>query len=143
MHIFAMNYRECDPKGCGHYGASRGTRKHNGVDMACPPETKVQSPVRGYVTKLGHPYADDLSYRYVQITAEKYRFRLFYLEPSVSVGDVVELGGEIGTSQGLGEKHGASITEHVHLEIMDEHGGYVDPTPVIVALSSTLGRTVV
>lgn len=138
MHLFAMNYRKCDPKGCGHFGASRGSRKHNGVDMACPPGTKVGSPVRGQVTKIGYPYVGDTHFRYVQIVAEKYQFRIFYVEPSVAVGDYVELGEEIGLSQALAGKHGADITEHVHFEIKDMDGNYIDPTPVIVALRATL-----
>ena len=138
MNIFAMNYRKCDPKGCGHFGAPRGSREHMGVDMACPPGTSIGAPVRGKITKLGHPYSDDLSFRYVQVTSEGYKFRVFYVDPCVDVGDVVELGDEIGTSQSLAGKHGDAITEHVHFEIRDKDWEYVDPTPVIVALRATL-----
>lgn len=142
MHLFAMNYRKCDGYGCGHFGASRGSRKHLGVDMACPPGTEVGSPVRGQVTKIGYPYGDDPTFRYVQIVAEIYQFRIFYVEPDVAVGDYVELGETIGWAQTLltryPEKPSGSMTSHVHFEIMDREGNYIDPTPVIVALRGTL-----
>lgn len=142
MHLFAMNYRKCDGYGCGHFGASRGTRKHMGVDMDCPPGTEVGSPVRGQVTKLGYTYEDDLSFRYVQVVAEGYQFRMFYVEPDVAVGDYVELGETIGRSQALHKRFpmtkAGPMTDHVHFEILDKGGKHVDPTPVIAALRGTL-----
>ena len=137
MNLFSMNYRQCDGQGCGHFGAPRGTRKHKGVDMACRPGTEVGSPVRGQVTKIGWPYADKLEIRYVQILAEQYQFRIFYVDPEVAVGDYVELNDVIGISQRLGHLYGG-ITEHVHFEIKNQAGGYIDPTPVIIALRGTL-----
>lgn len=137
MQLFALNYRECDGQGCGHYGASRGARTHKGVDMACVPGTEVASPVTGQVTKLGWPYADKPAVRYVEITAEGYRFRLFYVSPSVKEGEFVQLGQTVGRSQKL-ESMERGGTQHVHFEIMNEGGGYVDPTPVVVALRGTL-----
>lgn len=137
MNIFAMSYRECDGQGCGHFGASRGSRTHNGVDMECVPGTEVGSPVTGQVTKLGYPYANDLSIRYVQITAENYHFRVFYVEPCVQVGDWVQINDTVGTSQRL-ESMDRGGTQHVHLEIKTSKGEYIDPTPVVVALRGTL-----
>ena len=52
-----MKLRKCDPQGCGHYGASRGTRKHNGVDVLREPGITLYSPVVGVVTKLGYTYS--------------------------------------------------------------------------------------
>lgn len=142
MHLFAMNYRKCDGYGCGHFGASRGSREHFGVDMACPPGTEVGSPVRGQVTKLGHAYEDDLSFRYVQIVAEIYQFRIFYVDPAVAVGDYVEIGDTLGLSQSLYGRYPAKrtgqMTNHVHFEIRNQSGDMIDPTPVIVALRGTL-----
>lgn len=137
MNLFAMNYRKCDGQGCGHFGASRNLRKHNGVDMACPPGTEVGSPVRGQVTKVGYPYEGDFVTRYVQIVAEQYLFRVFYVDPEVGVGDYVELGEVIGRSQRL-ESMDRNGTQHVHFEVMNMAGEYIDPTPVIVALRGTL-----
>jgi len=137
MNLFAMGFRKCDLKGCGHFGASRGSRKHAGVDMACTPYTEVGSPVRGVVTKLGWPYRGRPEIRYVEVNAGDYFFRVFYVDPAVKVGDMVELNGVLGTSQALGNLY-PGITEHVHFEIKDKDGEYVDPTPVILALRGTL-----
>lgn len=125
--------RKRDAFGCGHFGASRGKNSkgdkitHKGIDHACIPDSKVLSPVRGEVTKLGYPYADDLSFRYVQITTkEGYNVRVFYVSPLVKVGNYITEDTIIGTSQKLGDRY-PKITEHVHLEIKDLQGKFIDP----------------
>lgn len=138
MHLHNMPFRKCDVQGCGHFKASRGTREHNGVDMACRPGQRVFSPVSGRVTKIGYVYQDDLNFRYVQVTSGGYDYRMFYLTPFVTKGTEVLYGDIIGRSQKLGDRH-PKITEHVHFEIIDGHGDYVDPTPVLVVLKGTEG----
>lgn len=131
MNLFDMHQRKCDAHGCGEFRASRGSRKHNGVDLECLPGTLVSSPVCGTVTKLGYPYSDDLSFRYVQVESQGYEFRIFYVDPLVSVGDQVRKGDILGACQGLQGRY-PGITNHVHLEIKDDHGDFVDPTPVLI-----------
>lgn len=119
--------RKCDKFGCGHFGASRGDRTHNGDDYACTPRSQVFSPVKGEVTKLGYPYGNDLSFRYVQITINfEHNVRVFYVDPLVKVGDIVTKDTIIGYSQELGERY-PGITEHVHLEVKDMQGNYINP----------------
>ncbi len=132
MHLSEMSFRRCDGHGCGGFGDSRGSRKHNGVDMACQPDTQVHSPVSGTVTKLGYPYGDDLSFRYVEVSNQGYRFRVFYVEPCVDVGQEVTRNTVLGTSQKLGRRY-SKITEHVHFEVIGPKGEYIDPTPVILS----------
>jgi len=123
--IAPLRGRDCF--GLGHFGASRGERTHNGVDHACIPNSQIFSPVEGEVTKLGYPYGNDLSFRYVQITTkEGYNVRVFYVKPRVSEGDHVNEDDIIGVSQELGKRY-PKITEHVHLEVKDMQGRYVDP----------------
>lgn len=120
--------RQSDCHGHGHFGAPRagGKRKHNGVDFACYPGAVVLSAVKGVVTKLGFPYADDLSFRYVQITDEKGKnVRYFYVEPCVAIGQKISVLDPIGMTQKLGDRY-VGITEHFHLEIMDGPN-YIDP----------------
>lgn len=121
--------RGTDQQGSGHYGAPRGSRKHRGVDYACYPDSVVLSNVKGIVTKLGYPYASDLSYRYVQITSLEsgLSHRYFYVEPSVNIGDSIEIGDAIGASQ---ELHYPGIVQHVHYEIKDSEGNYIDPNTI-------------
>lgn len=133
MHLHEMSLRKCDGHGCGHYGASRGSRRHNGLDLVCPPKTLIYSPVAGTVTKLGYTYADDLSFRYVEISDGGYAFRVFYCDPIVKEGQKVSRHTIIGEAQDLRPRY-EGITPHLHLEIKSADGEYIDPTPTLLAL---------
>jgi murein DD-endopeptidase MepM/ murein hydrolase activator NlpD len=116
--------------GAGWYGAPRGARSHNGIDYAVEPGIEILSPVEGKVTKLGYPYADDLSFRYVQVTDEDgYQHRVFYVEPSVNVGQRVGTRTVIGTAQNIAGRYAfeGRMTNHVHYEVKDPAGNFVDP----------------
>lgn len=125
-----MKLRGCDNWGCGHYGASRGSRKHRGVDIECTPGDPAFCLNRGIVTKVGYPYSDDLSYRYVEIADAGYRWRYFYVDPIVNKGDEVDAYTQIGRHQALGPRY-PGISEHLHLEVIDSDGNYIDPTPLV------------
>ena len=122
--------RESDKFGSGFYGASRdgGKRVHKGIDYAVYPGSLVYAHVGGVITKLGYPYGDNLEFRYVQITDSNTNFRLryFYVEPMVSLHQVVSAQHVIGRSQSLNARY-PGITEHIHFEITDEKGRIVDP----------------
>lgn len=117
-----LHHRGSDDWGSGEYGASRGSRRHTGIDYACLPGAQIVAPVSGEVTKLGYPYGDDLSYRYVQITDASGRdHRLFYVEPGVDKGDVV-IGGRtvIGIAQDVAARYNEPkrrMLNHVHYEV--------------------------
>ena len=120
--------RGTDPWGSGHYGASRGKRIHLGVDLAAQPESVLLSPVKGTVTKLGYPYSDDLSYRYVEITTTNGdRHRFFYVEPLVVKGQKVKVDDSIGIVQDIRTRYAGGMTPHIHYEIKDDQGTYLDP----------------
>ncbi|RKZ71958.1 MAG: hypothetical protein DRQ48_01860 [Gammaproteobacteria bacterium] len=138
--------RSPDSYGAGYFGASRGSRKHAGVDFACAPGSKILSPISGLVTKLGYPYSDDLSFRYVEVTAiDNLRYRFFYVDPCVKVGgNVLANESVLGTSQRLGLRypadamHAFAITEHIHFEIKALSEDYIDPLEMLEDLH-TLG----
>jgi len=132
MHLHEMPDRKCDGHGCGHFGASRGARKHQGIDLTCKPSTLVYSPVAGTVTKLGYTYSDDLSFRYVEISDQGYRFRVFYINPLVDPGQKVSKHTVIGEAQDLRGRY-SGITPHIHFEIKTAGGDYIDPTPTMLA----------
>ncbi|WP_162913285.1 peptidoglycan DD-metalloendopeptidase family protein [Rhodospirillaceae bacterium SYSU D60014] len=123
-----------DTFGEGRFGARRdgGKRQHQGVDIIAEPAATVVSAVSGTVTKIGYPYGDDLSYRYVEVTTEDgYVVRHFYVSPAdgLKVGDRVEAGRtQIGVSQDLGTRY-EGITNHIHIEVRDPSGRVIDPTP--------------
>jgi len=119
--------RGTDTWGSGYFHAPRGNRKHNGIDFAIAKDSYVLSPISGTVTKIGYPYADDLSYRYIQITSnENYRWRLFYIEPSINKGDVISVGDVLGTVQDLDTRY-PDITSHIHIEIKDSNNTFINP----------------
>lgn len=132
VNLSDFEIRKCDSFGCGHFGASRGSRTHNGVDLLTPPHKKIPSPVSGTVTKLGYPYGDDLTFRYVEITQKDYKYRLFYVNPTVAVGTEIKQGDIVGLSQDLDKRY-KGIPNHIHFEILKD-GRYVDPTPVLLVL---------
>lgn len=122
--------RNRDKHGAGYYGASRGKRKHVGVDFAVEAESKICAFRRGIITKLGYAYADDLSFRYAEIKDSRgYYCRYFYCEPCVDVGDSIDMGSHIGDSQDLRRRY-PGITPHLHFEVFSMEGTsrrYVDP----------------
>jgi len=120
--------RPPDGYGSGEYRAPRAGRKHNGVDFACYPGSELLSPVTGRVTKLGYPYRDDLTYRYVEITdSADMRHRFFYVSPLVDVGKTVMQGEPIGTVQDIAARYNKKpMTVHIHYEIKKD-GKYFNP----------------
>ena len=118
-----------DEAGDGHFGAHRGDRTHKGIDYLCDPRCFVYSPVEGIVSKLGYPYSDDLSWRYVEITDDRRnRNRLFYVLPCVRLDQIVSEGEIIGEAQDISERYpGQGMTAHVHLEIIGPDGEYINP----------------
>lgn len=129
--------REHDAYGAGAFGASRdgGTRRHEGVDFMAEAGQRVDAPISGFVTKIGYAYSSDSELKFVEITnpALQYAARVFYIEPGVDVGQPVRMGQPIGRHRTLEHKYPGGMTDHVHLEIIDNLGARIDATRVIVA----------
>jgi murein DD-endopeptidase MepM/ murein hydrolase activator NlpD len=118
-----------DPAGNGSFKARRGSRIHKGVDLVCEPGDLVVAPFDGKITKIGYPYADDLSYRYVEITTESGLVcRIFYVEPTFTLGWEVKAGDQIGFAQDVSERYKLDsrggiryrtnqMLPHVHVEL--------------------------
>lgn len=123
--------RGCDDgRGCGNFGASRdsGTRTHPGTVYVATRGQDVRAVTGGTISKIGYPYSDDLSFRYVEINAGNgYVAREFYVEPATGIvrGATVSPGDVIGTNQSLGRRY-PGITDHVHVEIR-YNGNLVNP----------------
>ena len=117
-----------DCHGYGHFGAPRGGRMHNGIDVLAYPNQEVVALSDGLVTKIGYAYSDDLSYRYVQVEVGPYNQRYFYVDPNgfVGVGDKVKCGDVLGVVQDLCCRYGG-IESHIHFEVKDSKGGVIDP----------------
>ncbi|MEM1215581.1 MAG: peptidoglycan DD-metalloendopeptidase family protein [Bacteroidota bacterium] len=125
--------RNCDPAGCGHYGAPRGSRKHSGHDFLVSPGQTIVSPIQGYVRRFAYPYGDDLRWKGLLIIGEGphqgLAVKMFYFQPSVSSGTQVVPGQVIGKAQDIAAKYpGSRMQPHVHLEI-EKDGQRVNPLP--------------
>ena len=122
--------RGTDKWGSGAYRASRGDRKHNGIDIACYAGSVILSPHYGTVSKIGYPYDPNDPkkghLRYVQVTERGgFLCRYFYVLPDVKVGDQIMTGDELGVAQGLSNIY-EGITDHIHYEVK-LNGVFVNP----------------
>lgn len=132
---YPYRLRECDKYGCGHFGAPRGRKNHRkshqGLDISMAKGQKVFSPIDGKVVRKAHPYADDLSWSGILIKGTG-RFsgvsvKVFYMEPTIAIGETVSKGDTIGKAQDIGGRY-PGITPHIHLELRLA-GLVVDPKP--------------
>lgn len=126
-----QNIRGCDAFGCGTFGASRGTRTHNGIDIVSLPSQSIFSPITGEVTRFPFPYGSDLSYTGIEIVNFEYKIKIFYVTPVVKIGTQVNKGQLIAKSQNIASKYGSSMTNHVHIEVYKKQGinwVLIDPT---------------
>lgn len=129
--------RKTDAYGCGEFGASRdgGARRHEGVDFLADAEQPLVAPISGYVSKIGFAYPGDNVLKFVEITnpALRYTARVFYIDPQVELGHAVRLGQRIGVHHTLEQKYPGGMTDHVHLEVIDNRGERIDATRLITA----------
>jgi murein DD-endopeptidase MepM/ murein hydrolase activator NlpD len=129
-----------DAYGEGRFHATRdgGEREHEGVDYVATAGQTVEAPISGYVARIGYAYPDDTTLRYVEIDnpALHLTARVFYVDPTVAVGDAVAIGHPIGHALTLQHRYPLGITDHVHLEIA-ERGRKVDAATLIVARAET------
>lgn len=133
--------RGSDIWGCGDFGARRanGKRVHKGEDFLAFVGMDVLAPVDGKVTKLGYPYSDDLTFRYVEISlGNGLKVQVYYISPMVQVGDyVVKNSTVIGTVQDLTKRYSADknhktpIPSHVHVQVLDIKSNPLDPKEIL------------
>ncbi|THD77552.1 MAG: M23 family metallopeptidase [Phenylobacterium sp.] len=127
--------RSHDAYGDGFFHASRdgGARPHEGVDYDDQPGQTVVAPISGYVSKIGYAYPGDSKLRYVEIENPALRLtaRALYVDPSVQVGESVQVGHPIGAALSLQRRY-PGITNHVHLEIAED-GQRIDAQTMILA----------
>ena len=126
-----QEFRDCDPQGCGHFGASRGSRKHNGVDVITTPNQLIKSPISGKITRYPFPDADDLSKKGIEIINDTYKVKIFYVVGIVPINTVVSAGQNIAKAQDITTKYSAGMTNHAHVETYKKVGNkwvLIDPT---------------
>ena len=133
-----LRVRGKDKYGRGFFGASRKGRLHNGVDLVNHTGEAITAFCDGTVTKIGFPYdprdCKKGIFRYVEVSdSGGRRFRYFYSDSLVDLGQVVSQDEIIGAAQEL-ECIYPGITQHCHFEIMLEDGSYISPVQELEAL---------
>lgn len=121
-----------DPTGAGWYGAKRGAKKHKGFDLEAKPGALVKCPIDGVISKIGYAYAKAPQFRYIEITSEIYRIRVFYVEPKIGLakGDRVFAGKLIGKAQDIAGYWNPKMINHIHIEVY-KNGLLTDPEPLL------------
>lgn len=126
-----------DAYGYGRFGASRdgGVRQHEGVDWMVEAGQPVLAPISGYITRIGFAYANAPDLKYVEVTnpALGYVARIFYVDPSVAVGQTVRLGEPVGAAHSLQARYPGGMTDHVHMELAGPDQRRFDATEVLTA----------
>lgn len=138
MVLAKLPLRKQDDFGFGHYGAPRGSHTHEGVDLCAYPDTVIVSIAPGVISKIGYPYVGNYEYRYVEVRhVSGLRYRYFYVEPSVLVGDKVDLLTPLGKAQFIAKrytnlKERKVMINHIHFEILAPDDTHIDPTGYVL-----------
>lgn len=107
-----------DYEGSGEYGASRGSRKHNGIDYVCQKGQAIVAPFDLVIERIALPKMDSplsgIKWRAVRSTG-----KMFYFSPlPVLIGKMVKKGDVIGVAQSVSEDYGlTNMKDHIHFQI--------------------------
>lgn len=116
MKITATNkVRGCDLQGCGNFGAKRTDHVHEGTDFVTKPGDTIFTPIAGKVIRLAKPYAGTMNG--IVIANDTEEIKIFYMNATVKVGQIVNAGQAIGIAQDITPVYGKNITNHVHAEL--------------------------
>ncbi len=107
-----------DVEGDGHYGTSRGTRRHNGEDYLCTESQAIVAPFDMIITRISKPIANS----YLSGIAwqrGKSRGKMFYFTPEESlIGCPVKEGEVIGIAQSVsGYYNLPRMQDHIHFQV--------------------------
>lgn len=120
-----------DPSGDGQFGAKRGTRKHNGVDLVVWPGQYVVAPTDCIFERLSNPYASDPRWHGLKLIANPYEVFIWYIVPYwFRRREHVRAGEQIGIAQDIVEKYGFPMTPHIHWGVKED-GVWIDPMGLI------------
>ena len=108
-----------DAAGSGRFGARRGSRTHQGIDLVAKVGEPVFAPFPGRLIRIAYPYRSDRRYSGFVIHGQGIELKLFYvrLDERVPVGGLVAPGRLIGWAQDIAGKHGPPMKNHIHIEV--------------------------
>jgi murein DD-endopeptidase MepM/ murein hydrolase activator NlpD len=121
-----------DRKGDGHFGASRGRRRHNGLDIEVLPGHAVYCPIEGIMKRVAYPYGRSRrNGKWLGCAIEGtglyrgYEVKIFYMHPFL-LGEDVYPNDIIGKAQAISKRYSRAMTDHLHVEVRYK-GQLVDP----------------
>lgn len=110
-----------DSAGLGHFGASRGSRRHRGVDLIVSKNQKIFAPFNGTITRKLQVYGSDPKYKGLEIQSEAdktIKVKVFYcIVDNNLIGKKVQRGQVIATAQAINEKYSTAMKNHIHVEL--------------------------
>jgi len=104
-----------DIQGLGHFGAPRGSRKHQGIDFVAVPGMVVKAPISGNVRSL-QVYNGDPTWKGVSITSGDLEVKMFYVAPFANLPKSITRGTLIGSMQNRAATSTGMIN-HIHVEV--------------------------
>jgi hypothetical protein len=121
-----------DTRGDGYFGASRGRRMHNGLDIITVPHSAVYCPIEGIMKRVAYPYGTGGSNeRWTGCVIDGigpyrgYEVKIFYMEPFL-MGEFVYPNDIIGKAQAISDKYSPDMIDHLHVEVR-YHNQLIDP----------------
>lgn len=113
---------------------SRGSRRHEGVDIMAPRGNLIYAVVDGTITKVYNNAS--LTGNGVRLTTSDGTY-FFYahldtIAPNIAVGTAVRAGQILGTNGSTGN----TATPHLHFEVHPRGGAAIDPTPIVAAVNA-------
>jgi len=107
-----------DQEGDGHYGASRGLRRHNGIDYECKEGQDVLAPFNMIILRVAKPKAGS-SLSGIEWQKGKSTGKMFYFLPDPNLtGNSVQEGDVIGVAQSVSKSYGLpKMKDHIHFQV--------------------------
>lgn len=124
--------RSCNSSGCGAFGASRGGKVHNGLDILAAPGSNILAPFDGELVRKGYRVYSNSRPELVGIEIKSdsnYTSKLFYVTTILPVGHRFKVGDVIAQVQNMKQYYSnPEMPNHVHKELRDPNDKIVDFT---------------
>ena len=107
-----------DSEGDGHYGSSRGNRRHNGEDWLCDVGQQIVAPFNMFIERISYPNGDKIMSG-IAWKSGRSTGRMWYFEPyDYLIGANAFEGMPIGVAQNVSEYYGLpKMKNHIHLRV--------------------------
>jgi murein DD-endopeptidase MepM/ murein hydrolase activator NlpD len=114
-----------DSQGLGHFGAPRGSRKHQGIDIIAQANTLVTAPISGQIRRVT-VYSNTPAWKGISIKNQNVEIKLFYVDPIGALPASINRGEVVGTMQNRAS-NSPGMVNHLHIEVW-VNGKVVDPS---------------